>query len=52
MPFHDDAARTSLFQAVRDTFVETSDRRLVDVPHHINSPEFCAAAVTALHEIT
>ena len=52
MPFHDDSARTSLFQAIRDTFVETSDRRLVDVPHHINSSEFCTAAVAALHEIT
>lgn len=52
MPFHDDAARNSLFQAIRDTFNETSDRRLVDVPHHINSAEFCDAAVAALKDIT
>lgn len=52
MPFNDEAARTSLFTALRDTFNESKDRRLVDVPHHINSAEFCAAAVTALNEIT
>ena len=52
MPFNDEAARTSLFTALRDTFNESKDRRLVDVPHHINSAEFCAAAVSALNEIT
>jgi len=51
MPFNDDAARDSLFNAIRNTFTETRDRRLVDVPHHINSPEFCDAAVAALREI-
>jgi len=51
MPFNDDAARDSLFNAIRNTFTETNDRRLVDVPHHINSPEFCDAAVAALREI-
>lgn len=51
MPFNDDVARTSLFQAIRDTFVETDDRRLIDIPHHINSPQFCDAAVAALHDI-
>jgi len=52
MPFNDETARTSLFTAIRDTFNESKDRRLVDVPHHINSPEFCEAAVAALHDIT
>ena len=52
MPFNDEAARTSLFTALRDTFNESKDRRLVDVPHHINSAEFCTAAVAALNEIT
>jgi len=52
MPFHDEAARDSLFTAIQDTFVESKDRRLVDVPHHINSAEFCEAAVNALHDIT
>ena len=52
MPFHDDEARASLFQAIRDSFIETDDRRLIDVPHHINSPQFCDAAVAALRDIT
>jgi len=51
MPFNDDAARTSLFDSIRDNFVATSDRVLLEVPHHINSLEFTDAAVTALHEI-
>lgn len=51
MPFNDDAARTSLFDSIRDNFVATSDRVLLEVPHHINSLEFSDAAVTALHEI-
>jgi len=52
MPFNDDEARDSLFQAIRDTFVETNDRRLIDVPHHINSAPFCDAAVAGLREIS
>ena len=51
MPFNSDEARDSLFQAIRTTFVETENRRLIDVPHHINSPEFCDAAVAALRDI-
>jgi len=52
MPFNDEAARNSLFNAIRETFVETSDRRLIDVDHHINSAEFCDAAIAALKDIT
>lgn len=52
MPFHDESARDSLFSAFRDTFVETENRKIVEVPHHINDAEFCAAAVAALHDIT
>jgi len=51
MPFNDDEARDSLFQAIRDTFVETNNRRLIEVPHHINSAQFCDAAVAALRSI-
>lgn len=52
MPFNDDRARASLFDAIRDNLKETADRRLIEVPHHINSPEFSDAVVAALHEIT
>jgi uncharacterized protein (UPF0261 family) len=52
MPFHDDNARDALFQAIRTAVVQTNDRRLIEVPHHINSAQFCDEAVAALHDIT
>ncbi len=52
MPFNDDEARASLFDAIRTNFSQTDDRRLIEVPHHINAPEFSDAVVAALHEIT
>ena len=50
MPFHDDEARESLFDAISSNFVETNERRLIEVPHHINSPEFSNAVVEALRD--
>lgn len=41
--FHDPAADFALFEAIAETFVETADRRLVRLPHHINDPAFAAA---------
>jgi len=52
MPFNDDKARDALFQAIRSTIVQTNDRRLIEVPHHINSAQFCDQAVAVLHDIT
>lgn len=52
MPFNDQEARSSLFDAIKATFKETEQRRLIEVPSHINSPQFCDAAVKALHDIT
>jgi uncharacterized protein (UPF0261 family) len=52
MPFHDPAAKDSLFAAIRETFVETANRKLVDVPHNLNTPEFAEAAVQALQDVT
>ena len=52
MPFFDPAATESLFNAIQETFVETSTRRLVRVPHNLNTPEFAQAAVAALAELT
>lgn len=50
--FHDDAARTALFQALEDTVEQTEARRLIRVPHHINDPEFADALVAAYRDIS
>ena len=52
MPFNDDKARAKLFDAIRSDFIETDGRRLIEVPHHINSEEFSDAVIKALHEIS
>ena len=52
MPFYDPAATQSLFAAIEETFVETSNRRLIRVPHNLNTPEFSQAAVAALADVT
>ena len=52
MPFHDPAATQSLFAAIEETFKETSNRRLIRVPHNLNTPEFSQAAVAALVDVT
>ena len=51
MPFHDPDALTSLFAAIEETFVPTENRKLMTVPHNLNTPEFADAAVAALREI-
>lgn len=51
-PFHDVAADTALFDAIRGTFKPAANRKLVDVDAHINDPAFAAAVVTAFHDIT
>ena len=52
MPFHDPNALTSLFNAIRDTFDETENRKLIDVPYNLNTPEFAQYAVQALGDVT
>ena len=52
MAFNDDEARTCLYDAIRKTVKETSQRQLKEVPHHINSSEFSDAVVDALRDIT
>jgi uncharacterized protein (UPF0261 family)/ABC-type branched-subunit amino acid transport system ATPase component len=44
-PFHDPAADAALFRTLEETVRQTSTRRLVRVPAHINDPAFAAAAV-------
>ncbi len=50
-PFHDPAADAALFDAIRAEFTEGPQRKLVELPHHINSPEFAAALVANFREI-
>jgi uncharacterized protein (UPF0261 family) len=44
-PFYDQDADAALFAAIERTTVQTPDRRLMSVSHHINDPEFAAEAV-------
>lgn len=51
MPFHDPQADEALFAAIRDTFRPTENRRLIELPHHINSAEFAAELAQSYLEI-
>ena len=51
MPFHDPEADEALFDAIRETFEQTDDRRLVELDLHINDPQFAEAVVSAFHEV-
>ena len=46
-PFHDPAADAALFEALEETVRQTSTRRLIRLPEHINEPGFAAAVVDA-----
>ncbi len=46
MAFHDPAADEALFRSLEDTVRQTSERRLIRVPHNINDPEFADLIVT------
>ena len=50
-PFYDPQANTALFTALRETVQETDNRRLIEVNHHINDPEFALATISAFREI-
>lgn len=49
--FHDPKASQALFQALRDTVNQTSDRQLVELDMHINDPAFAEAAIKIFNEI-
>lgn len=51
MPFHDPEADEALFKAIEDTVHQTELRRVIRVPHAINSPEFAAIAVQHFNDI-
>jgi uncharacterized protein (UPF0261 family)/ABC-type branched-subunit amino acid transport system ATPase component len=50
-PFHDLTARAALFAALVETVRQTASRQLIQVPHHINAPEFAAALVAAFRNL-
>ena len=52
MPFHDPEADEALFATIEATVQQTELRRVIRVPHAINSPEFSAEAVRHFHDIT
>jgi uncharacterized protein (UPF0261 family) len=49
--FYDQAADAALFRALEQTVRQTSTRRLVRVPAHINDPAFVAAALDAFRTL-
>lgn len=51
MPFHDPAADDALFTTIRDTFKPGANRRLIELPQHINDPAFAAAMAAELFRI-
>lgn len=51
-PFHDPAADTALFDAIRQGWAKAKNRKLIELDLNINDPAFAAAAVKAFKEIT
>jgi uncharacterized protein (UPF0261 family) len=49
--FFDPEADAALFAALEETVSQTSNRRIIRLPHHINDPEFAAALVAAWRDI-
>jgi uncharacterized protein (UPF0261 family)/ABC-type branched-subunit amino acid transport system ATPase component len=47
-PFFDREADEALFRSLEQTMRQTSNRRLIRVPHHINDNEFAAVIVGAI----
>ncbi|CCE02568.1 ABC transporter permease [Bradyrhizobium sp. STM 3809] len=47
-PFFDREADEALFRSLEQTVRQTSGRRLIRVPHHINDNEFAAAVIGAI----
>jgi uncharacterized protein (UPF0261 family)/ABC-type branched-subunit amino acid transport system ATPase component len=50
-PFWDPTADKALFDAITANFRSASNRKLIRVAHHINDPEFAAAAVAAFDDV-
>jgi uncharacterized protein (UPF0261 family) len=50
--FHDPEADEALFHAIRAGWKNASNRKLIELDHHINDAEFADAAVAVFKEIT
>lgn len=50
-PFHDPEANAALFDALERTVDQTSHRRLIRLPHHINHPAFAEALVHGFRQM-
>lgn len=50
-PFHDPEALAALTHRLNTDVIPTQNRRLISVPHNLNTTEFADAALTALKEI-
>ena len=51
-PFHDPDADAALFAAIRQTFRQTQNRRLVERPENINDPAFADAMAAEIRRMT
>ncbi|MDJ0628732.1 MAG: Tm-1-like ATP-binding domain-containing protein [Rhodobacter sp.] len=51
-PFHDPEALDALASRLKSDVVVTGSRRLVSIPHNLNTPEFAEAALAAYREIS
>lgn len=52
MPFHSPEADRALFASLEASIEQTGTRRVLRVPHHINSPEFADAVVAEFRALT
>lgn len=50
-PFFDLEADAALFQSLRQTIRETEQRRVIDVPHHINDPAFAEVVLAQFEDV-
>ncbi|MCP4784975.1 MAG: UPF0261 family protein [Fuerstiella sp.] len=50
-PFHDPDTNATLFKELEQEIQQTSTRRVVRLPHHINDPEFAEALVNEFEEL-
>ena len=51
-PFHDPEADEALMATLEEKVVQTADRVVLRVPHHINDEEFVAVVLAHFHDIT
>ncbi|MCG6884265.1 MAG: Tm-1-like ATP-binding domain-containing protein, partial [Silicimonas sp.] len=51
-PFHNPEALAALTHRLNTDVIPTQYRRVISVPHNLNTPEFADAALAAFREIT